>query len=622
MSCRFACGVASLASLVVCPAPVLAQFGARTAPSLIRQVAATSHGELRGTVLDDRGQPLPGAVVSAVGATSVFAVTERDGSFLLRSLPAGPYLVRVHLKGYSAPKSRLVQVNGSTTPLPALTMTARGQAREVLEAGVGTSGTDATVAQAEAPIDQGEVAWRLRHVKRSVLKDVAASPVDTTSGEQPAWLPGRVLGRVNDAANWFAELPFYGRFDLLTATSFDRTQDLLSLELSAPTGVTAFALSAPTPGGEWSVQAGLTQGSIASWIVSSAFARRGEASHHYEAGVSYSAQRYLGGNAYLPATLSDGNRSGGEVYASDRWSASPHLEVSYGAKYGRYDYLNDRGLWSPEVSVTVAPDLESSFRLRASASRREVAPGAGEFAAPSTGPLLPSQRTFSALAWRNGFARERVDTVDVSIERQYVGDVTIGLRAFTQRVDGQAVTLFGMPQAGSPIASIGHYFVAGGGNFDARGWGISVGRRMLEGLRASVDYTVTDADWSDGGLDSSRLSRVAASTVRTGQERTYDLRTSIESEIPQSATRFFVVYRLNTGFASSDASTSSRTLGSRFDVQINQGLPFMRFAASQWEMLLTVRNMFHDATSGASVYDELLVVRAPTRMVGGLSVRF
>jgi hypothetical protein len=37
---------------------------------------------------------------------------------------------------------------------------------------------------------------------------------------------------------------------------------------------------------------------------------------------------------------------------------------------------------------------------------------------------------------------------------------------------------------------------------------------------------------------------------------------------------------------------------------------------------VAVRNLFYEATPGASVYDEILVLRPPKRIVGGLTVRF
>ena len=57
-------------------------------------------GVIAGKVLDDRGKPLDGVVVSALGGSTAFAVSDRAGQFALQSLTPGPYLVRAHLDGY------------------------------------------------------------------------------------------------------------------------------------------------------------------------------------------------------------------------------------------------------------------------------------------------------------------------------------------------------------------------------------------------------------------------------------------------------------------------------------------------------------------------------------------
>ena len=61
---------------------------------------------------------------------------------------------------------------------------------------------------------------------------------------------------------------------------------------------------------------------------------------------------------------------------------------------------------------------------------------------------------------------------------------------------------------------------------------------------------------------------------------------------------------------------------SRFDVQVRQSLPFMDFSTAKWEMLVAVRNFFRETASDQSIYDELLVVRPPKRIVGGLTLKF
>ncbi len=60
----------------------------------------------------------------------------------------------------------------------------------------------------------------------------------------------------------------------------------------------------------------------------------------------------------------------------------------------------------------------------------------------------------------------------------------------------------------------------------------------------------------------------------------------------------------------------------RFNVRVNQSLPFLRFSNADWEALVDIRNMFREADVESSVYDEAFAVRAPKRIVGGLLVRF
>ena len=83
-----------------------------------------------------------------------------------------------------------------------------------------------------------------------------------------------------------------------------------------------------------------------------------------------------------------------------------------------------------------------------------------------------------------------------------------------------------------------------------------------------------------------------------------------------------MLYKLNTAFASGARSVNEPSFGSRFDLRVTQALPFMNFRTSQWEMLVGVRNLFHESLANTSTYDELLVVRPPKRVVGGLTVKF
>jgi hypothetical protein len=114
------------------------------------------------------------------------------------------------------------------------------------------------------------------------------------------------------------------------------------------------------------------------------------------------------------------------------------------------------------------------------------------------------------------------------------------------------------------------------------------------------------------------------STVQVpSSQNVYDLQTTIEATIPQTATKIYAKYRMNTAFWSSEAERLVQpNSNSRFNVRVNQSLPFLRFSSADWEMLVDIRNMFREDDSYASLYDEALAVRAPKRIVGGLLVKF
>jgi len=614
-----------------CPAISLAQVAPRPVSSSIPQLVSLTTAELRGTVVDERSQPLPGVVVSALGGTSAFAVSDRSGHFVLRDLPAGPYLVRAHLQGYTPARARIVQITTSPRDISiALTkVIIRSDQPQVLQAGIGSAeGEDASPATDVESEDHSEIAWRLRHIRRSVLKDVDTSILpagnDGSFMEDSLTALARAVGSpVRFASDFIADLPLNGQINLLTSTSFDRPQNLFSLQNGLPNSVAFVSLTAPTTTGKWDVRGGTTQGDLSSWIVAGSYSwQPAGSSHTYRAGMSYAMQRYLGGNADALAAMADGRRNAGEMYAFDRWAIASRLDVSYGARYARYDYLANETLFSPKASVTVTPLPRGSLRVRGTISRREMAPGAEEFLLPSTGMWVPPGRTFSPASSRVGFRPEQINHFEVAAEQPMGRDVVVGVRAFRQQVNDQLVTLFDVSLPSTAGANIGHYYVGNAGDVDARGWGVSVSRSVIEGIHASVDYTQAYTEWLRPSAGSATVALVTPSVIRRQFEQLRDLTTSIESEVPRVDTRVFVIYKINSGFTRPSATTLRPQVGSRFDVEVNQALPFLNFASAQWEMIVAVRNLFHEDVLDASVYDELQVVRPPKHVVGGVTVRF
>lgn len=618
LSCATAVGLCLLASAQ----PASAQLAPRLQPQLVsRQAAATVSPELTGTVTDRNGRPLVGAVISAIGSESAFAVSDRDGRFTFRALPQGPYVVRAHLQGYLPARPRLVQISTTARGDFAITLVKRSESAEapVLAAGVGPVDVQPSTPEDGATHEHDELAWRLRHLKRSVLKNEEQGiPGFTDFDLEHPWTGlGRAVGEsARLATSILADLPVAGQFNLLTTTSFDRPQDLFSSDAVLPRSIAFLSLSAPMSSGEWRMRGAITQGDLSSWTVSGSFTREASAAHAYQAGFSYGMQRYSGGNAEALGAMRDGSRTVGMLYAYDNWTLARAVKVDFGGRYANYGYLQDQGLLSPRAGVTVKPSEKDSLTLRASVSHLESAPGAEEFMPPALGVWLPPERTFSPVSRRGAFTPERVDHMEVGAGRLMPGALLVGVRAFQQRGADQIVTLFGA-SAADEVANTGHYQVGTAGDFEAIGWGVSVSRGLGTTTRASVDYSLADAQWSGGSRDAWALARLASHVLRHS-DRVHNLTASVESVVPASSTRVFVLYKFNAAVADAD---QLRAGGPRFDVQVNQALPFS-IARSRWEALVAVKNVFHDEFGSASIYDELLVVRAPTRVLGGVTVKF
>ena len=167
-------------------------------------------------------------------------------------------------------------------------------------------------------------------------------------------------------------------------------------------------------------------------------------------------------------------------------------------------------------------------------------------------------------------------------------------------------------------------FLTNLGDVDASGVSAGVRAAFASRLHASVEYSLTRARLTAPDSDNlAYLLVFAPSAVRPGTERIHDVATSIETDVPETSTRVVVLYKVSSAFAhAAPAGSQIPSLDARFDVQVRQSLPFMDFSSAKWEMLVAVRNFFREAAADQSIYDELLVVRPPKRIVGGLTLKF
>jgi hypothetical protein len=623
-----------VAAVVLMALPAGAQSrGASALQAAPKLQARALSGTITGTVMDESGAALPGAMVSVLGVTLASTVTDERGQFSLDQLPLGDYLLRAHMLGFAASAGAMIRV-GNSTPfqrvqlrrLDGTVADATGEApvkaRPIIAAGfeLPRGGDSASSASSSSEHPHDDAAWWTRHLKRSILKDSSQTLVLSDDDAVPSngSLFGRAMGSAASVAtSLFTDFPFSGEVNFLTTGSVAPGAMLSTTAL--PRGVAYLALAAPAAGGDWSIRGAMSQGDLSSWNVAGAYASRPSGGpHRYDFGVSYSTQEYMGGNPAALAAVRDGSRNVGELYAFDDWEISPTLSVDYGARYAHYDYLQQRGLLSPKFGVSVEVLPETTVRI--ALEQRMVAPGAEEFLTTSSpGPWLPPERTFAPRREGGDLRAERGRFFDVGLDRQLGDAVIVGVSRFHQSVDDQLVTIFGLSMPGGP-QSVGHYYVAGAGAVEADGWQVRLNTAPNARLQGSVQYSRTDARWIGRGAQD-LLATAAASAIRPDIEELHDLTTSLTADIRETATRVFVICKVNNGFVSPGLGSTATMTDARFGIQVNQALP-VTFAGTKWEVLIGLRNLFRDPADPASVYDELLVVRPPKRLVGGFLVRF
>ncbi len=180
------------------------------------------------------------------------------------------------------------------------------------------------------------------------------------------------------------------------------------------------------------------------------------------------------------------------------------------------------------------------------------------------------------------------------------------------------MTLFGVDMAGIPPANLGHYFVGNDGDVDARGVAAGL-RTVAHRFQGAVEYSMTRAQWK--GADDFNYWVLNMPGTPLLPDRLHSLSTSIQTDVPETSTRVIVLYRLSNTIARRSAQ-DDHTIDSRFDVEVHQSLPFLDFSTAKWEMLIGVRNFFRETAPDQSVFDELLVMHPPKRIVGGLTMRF
>lgn len=613
--------------LVVSGGRVAAQPRDRLVP--ISATLTSSDAQIMGTVRDQSGTAVRGASVLAVGMTLAMVRTDDRGRFSLR-LPPGEYVLRATRDGYlstyrepvratiRAPISRVITLTRLAPVVASLEGAALGDAAAAAATASQPPAPSPAIDDETGDSSSSETAWRLRHLPRTVLRDESGI---AAWAEDPAVFGGtRAAAGLSDvsaphttASAWLTDADLTGHVDFLTSSSLSASS--LSAPVEWPRGIAYVVLGAPVGTlGDWSVRAAMTAGDLTSYTLLGEYQARDTREHAFRTGVAYSAQVVApGADTPLVAASSLARRVGG-AYAADRWTVASGLELDYGVKLDRYDYLTTPNLLSGTTGLRMS--IAPALTFVANAGSRMVAPGADEFLPPSTaGTWLPPERTFSPLDLDGVLEPERVNHYDFGLETRLGGHAVVHAGRFSEMTTDQIATIFGLAGGNQP----GHYYVSSPGTVRVDGWAVGVAGPLSRHVQGAVDYRAARADWlviaSPG-----RLASVAPSLARTGIEAGHDLTTSMRADLPATSTKVNVAYRVNTAFAS--ASQGQPLLSGRFKIEVEQLLPFQPLGRGELNLLVSARTLLRDVTDEGAYYDELLVINPPLRVTCGLQMRF
>ena len=550
-------------------------------PWVCAEAQADEGGGLVGWVEGSRGAPVAGAVVSIFGkgirGGSLLTLADNQGQFVLPSLPAGSYTLRAISTGHQPSAAQRVTVLPNRDALFTLSLTPVGE-------------KPADEASTEA-FSEGEREWRwlVRHKRRSVLEtadhDIQASTLTRVSASPQA----DALASLGLVA---------GSMELAATGGVRSPADAAGAGM--PGGAGALRLQGRLADGvRWSLGGLVAENEGRAWRTAAAFVLEPGGGHEVELGAGYGAADM---RATLAGAAPEPNRAVGAVFAQDRWQIGERLTATTGARYTYIGFLPDSHHADAVVQIELRGDPHTI--VRGSVTARALSPG-GDLLTLSTMATSP------AITWarlEEGLRPARSLRYEVGVDRA-LGSARVGAQVFDETTRDLLLTTFDGPTP----------YVRNAGSLGARGFGVTVGRRFGGIVNGSVTYTFGQGRRSGPG----RFAGVAVTSF--DEAEFHDLVARLETIIDWSDTRVAARYRLNAltdDRSASPAGAMHTSTATRFDVQITQGLPFLEpLTRADWELLVAVRNMFYEASQGGFL-DEFAVQDPPTRVVGGISVRF
>jgi hypothetical protein len=530
--------------------------------------SAKRAGKVSGTVMDSKGKPLAGVVISLIreGAEQVTKETRTsvDGTFLARVAP-GTYALRAIAQGFETVFFPTVQVTASADLVYRFNLEPAGSGRTY----------------PEKRADRGDPKWRLRsaqnrrsifHISDQDLKDEVLSELaEERKLPRPTGMVESFVastGSSNYAGTNFAiSQPVSEHFDLLLAG-----------QTGLGTGATQRLEALATVRLGKSHQLNLSAGGL-------------QLDH-----LKDFNEQTLGGLGQI------------SLKAYDQWRIKEGVIIVLGLDYSRFTGVNAASDFSPRFGFQL--DANSRTRVRASYSPGEESEGVQSVARFEHNTIVfrePSRRT----AFSNGRAfTNRNQRLELGVERLLGESSSIEAAAFADTSNTRATGLFLAPVS-TLTTDASESALHGDGS---RGFRFVFTRRISTAFKASLGYSFGRAQ---------EITKAEILTPMFSDEFFQSLATQLDASF-SSGTRVSTVLRFSpsaTVFAIDPFAGRLAVYDPSLSILLAQELPTFGLPLKV-EAIVDARNIM-DVQSTSEENERMLLVGTPGRSVrGGISVKF
>ncbi|MFL6210232.1 MAG: carboxypeptidase regulatory-like domain-containing protein [Pyrinomonadaceae bacterium] len=557
-------------------------------------------GTISGTVRDQKGQPLAGALVQLLrdGAQDIVKQTRSntDGSFTTRIAP-GRYVLSAIAVGFNAVTFTAVQVKPSDELIYRFNLVPLGQGRTV----------------PERRADRNDPKWRLRsaQAQRSIFQAhegedatiaavEAAEEADAVEAQAERDAEGNVLLSSADGKR----RPVHGIVETFVAASANPL---------APnyTGLN-FAVTAPASDTVELIFAGQVGTNALARFETTGRVRAGN-KHRVSATLGAASLPLLVKQAQGRSTLDQLS-----VRTIDEWVVRDGVVVVLGLDYSRFLGAKTGGAFSPRIGFEFAANANTHLKFGYAPGDRST--GAQSVAKFEDGAVVFPEVSEQAVAFVDGRAvSERSQRLEFGIERVLDNKSSVEATAFFDTTDGRGVGLLNMPlnafsdRTGATLLKVADQQGA------ARGFRLVYTRRLSKFLQARAGYSIGRGQ---------ALAPVAADNNAAPDQIFHDgffqtAAAQLDSDIG-TGMRVRTILRFSPRaavFAIDPFAGQLAVFDPSLSILVTQDLPTFGLPLRA-EAVLDARNLL-DAQCGVDDGDTLVLVGNTRRSVrGGISVRF